>query len=342
MLTDSQINTLLILRNREGNIFSQLPDEILYHIYKTKDVPNSTIARLVQAVAYGNLDVVKTMLNTDPRLLLQASHVSLPSGDMVSKVTPYECALGAGDDEMAKIISSYFAKIKGGEKEQAHQYAKYKSSIDNMPHQQVYDFKSLFEIINNSSHEDIAAALNKDFEYQSVLNDALAEFRETFQPRWIKKGMHFNYVNMLKVLEIFDLESLKAGLYFKDDKYRLGWQQVCGFVMRGLPACDRQVLAQGLIDVALSKKPVIRSFKCQFGGGEIPVVSDNSHTGLGFDYAINEHGTLSKTRQSSDVSFFVEVLEKFYQTKMENLQSLDIQPEKEEGYSHDEQNRLEA
>ncbi|VEG89798.1 hypothetical protein [Legionella spiritensis] len=325
MLIRSQIATLVILRSREGNLFSQLPLEMVHHIYKMSGEPTSDIGKLLHAVISGHSDSVKTMLDANPRLLLQASDVITPSEDTVAYVTPYECALGAGDVEMAVEIASYFSRIKGGQTDRASQYARYKWHIDHMPHQPVYDFKPLFQIINNSSDDDVRAALNKNFEHPGTLNDALMEFRKAFKPGIIKSGMHFNYMNMLQVLETFHLAFQESdNVVFNDDRYHLGWLQVCGFIMRGLPACDRQALAQGLQNIVLLKKPVTRSFKCSIGDKELPVKEYDS-MGFGFDFTINELGCRTEKRFNSDIYHFISLLETYYQTKLEGLQNLYIQ-----------------
>ena len=55
MLNRSQLSTLLLLRKREGTIFSRLPTELILHISDVGYDAHSTISILLQHVAYGEL-----------------------------------------------------------------------------------------------------------------------------------------------------------------------------------------------------------------------------------------------------------------------------------------------
>jgi hypothetical protein len=69
---------------------------------------DSDIAKLLHDIAYGDLLSAKALQEVNPRLFLQASHVETLSGLKNMHTTPLECALGAGDSEMAKMIAPYF------------------------------------------------------------------------------------------------------------------------------------------------------------------------------------------------------------------------------------------
>ena len=165
------------------------------------------IATLLHHIAYGDLQAAHAMLELNPRLVLQAGNVETPSGLKVMHTTPFECALGAGDPEMAQMIVPYFdAKIiTGGAEVREKQYARYRPHIDNMLQQKPYDFTPLLTAIKQASRQDVAAALHNDMTHKSALGDVLEQFRKEFIPGKITVGMHFNYQHLLHAYEVYDL-----------------------------------------------------------------------------------------------------------------------------------------
>lgn len=258
MLSRDQIETLLLIRKREGTILynTRTPKPIINLISNIGDVPNSDIATLLHHVAFGELEQVKGMLEKNPRLLLEAGNVEDPAGNTIVRVTPYECALGAGDDEMAGMMDEYFKKFEGGDKARLKQYARFKTGIEQMlDEKNAFDFGPLLQIIIESKNEDVTAALNLDFNHHSPLQHVLEDFRKHFLPREIHRGMHFNYATLLKAFEVYDKAFdtlIKAGRSY--DKCDLFWRQVIGYIQRGLPACDRQAFAQGIFYINEKKK----------------------------------------------------------------------------------------
>ena len=77
-----------MMRNR-GSIFSVLPKEVTDYIIHGVPAfdPKSDVAKLLQYVAYGDPVKVKEMLDTNPRLLIEAGNVVAPSGDTILRVT---------------------------------------------------------------------------------------------------------------------------------------------------------------------------------------------------------------------------------------------------------------
>jgi hypothetical protein len=79
MLNRRQIHTLLLIRNREGNMLSQIPPEIVREISEFGQDPNGDAATLLHHVAYGEEEKAEKMLKANPELLLQqVSHVVTP------------------------------------------------------------------------------------------------------------------------------------------------------------------------------------------------------------------------------------------------------------------------
>ena len=293
MLNRRQIHTLLLIRNREGNMLSQIPPEIVREISEFGQDPNGDAATLLHHVAYGEEEKAEKMLKANPELLLQqVSHVVTPSGLTIKYVTPYECALGGGDPEMAAMMTPYFAKLGDGEKEQVAQYERYRPHIEAMLKQEPYYLSWLIDIIKQSSAQDVTAALNKNMEHESVLRDALIQFRHDFKPGVMKKpGMHFKYKDLIHAFDIYDREFDHLANGNNYDKCRLFCRQVIGYEMRNLPARDRQIFAQSLYNVVNGEKP---SRSCEFKndkGHYFPVASgDDSLSGLGFDFYVDIFG----------------------------------------------------
>jgi len=137
MLNREQLITLFGLCKRNGNPINRWPKDIR-QLFATKGSatfdPQSDIGKLLHHIAYGNLAAAEVMLKADPRLVLQAGHTVTPSGLKVLHTTPLECALGAGDPKMAKMIAPYFdsKKINGGAEVREKQYARYRQHIEDM------------------------------------------------------------------------------------------------------------------------------------------------------------------------------------------------------------------
>jgi hypothetical protein len=300
MLNRSQIYTMIAIRNRPGSVFNpkgreyRLPIDVIQKIANVgfDADPNSDIAKLLHHIAYGNLTKAKKMLHANPRLVLHSAHTETPSGLKVLHTTPLECALGAGDPEMAQMIESYFnaKEIEGGVKVRDEQLARYRQHVEDMLSAEKnppYDFTLLIDTLMAATPEDVTAALNLDFNRESVLRDVLAQFRKDFTPGTITSGMHFNYLHLLRAFEVYeqkfnDLFKSGGNAY---DKLRLFSRQVIGFIQRSSPAIDRMVFAQGLYDVVANKAKIERSFKFNDDNADFPVTAgDSSRSALGYEY----------------------------------------------------------
>ena len=292
MLNRSQIYTLLILRNREDTIFSQLPIELIREISEFGQNPNSEFATTLKHVARGELEEAKAMLDQNPRFVLQSGTVMTRAGLTVCQKTPLEVALGEGDPEMAAMIMSYFSQFEGGEREKEKQLERYRPLIEHMQNQKPYDLTKLIELIKNSSAKDVTAALHKDMEHDSNLRDALIQFRKDVNLSIVKKPqMHYNYQTIIHALEIFDREwdNLYRASGNNYDKCDLVWRQVIGYLQRGLPAVDRFAFARGLYDLVENKMKMSleRNVEYKYGNGSFPDTSSGEDlAGLGFDYGI--------------------------------------------------------
>jgi hypothetical protein len=299
MLNRSQIYTMIAIRNRPGSVFN--PQGTAYRLPIDVD-PNSDITKLLHHIAFGDLAATKAMLDANPRLVLQSAHTETPSGLKVLHTTPLECALGAGDPEIAQMIESYFdAKgIKGGAKVRDKQLARYRQHVEtclNVKKNPPYDFTLLIDTLMAATPEDVTAALNLDFNRESALRDVIAQFRKDFTPGSITSGMHFNYLHLLRAFEVYgqkydDLYKSGGDDY---DKLRLFSRQVIGFIQRSLPAIDRMVFAEGLSDVVENKAKIERSFKFKNDNADFPsTAGDSSCSGLGYEYCA---GSVARARR---------------------------------------------
>jgi hypothetical protein len=298
MFSHSQRTTMSLMRNRRGTLFSLLPRDVMKYISRLTDAgyDESDIAKLLHVVAYGNPNAVIAMLIKNPRLLLEAGNVMDPAGNTILRVTPYECALGAGDGDLAAAIGKYFAKLEDGENERSRQYARYQHHIDNMLKQPAYDFSVLLEILKDSKAEDVTAALHLNFNADIPLHAALAAFRDHFAPRAIKGGMHFNYANLSEAFKVYanEFHELQATSAYNFSKRNLFWRLVIGFIQRGMPACDRQAFAQGMYNITEGEEKLRRTFGFRHDGGTFPEGGDHACTGLGFDWAVGGYPAQSR------------------------------------------------
>ncbi|KTD63446.1 hypothetical protein [Legionella shakespearei] len=299
MLSREEVYTMILLRNRNNNIFSKLPIEIILEISDFGQNPNSDIANALHHAAYARQEDVTAllaMLDKNPSLLLQAGNVVTPGGDEWKRVTIYEFLLGAGDYELAKQVQEYFSKIEQGEQRRIAQYERYKPHIEGMLTQKPYDLRPLIELVKQASAEDVTALLNKDMTRKSALCDALIQFRKDWAPRTLTKPcLHYNYASLQHAFELFDHEWVNLYQASGDncDKIRLVWRQLIGFEMRRLPGIDRCVIAQGMYYVVNEERAVARSYKFKSSDGDFPVVaSDDSIVGLGGDFSVDIFGML--------------------------------------------------
>jgi hypothetical protein len=329
MLNRNQTYTLLKFHQHGGNLFSQLPKELI-EIISNSPSPDRDVETLLEHVAFGEQVEAEAMIKANPRLLLYAGNTITPSGLELVRVTPYECALGGGDDRMAAMIKPYFSakKIENGEKERDEQYERYRPHIENMLKQEPYDLQWLIDIIKGCSDEDIAAALKLDTQQMSEkLLNALTTFRDAHTPgKMVKPGMHFNYPSLLHAFDIYAREF--DNLVHRDnyDKCRLVWLQVVCFEMRNLPAVDRQIFARGLYYVVENGVTAPRTFEFENDKGhhypERRSKGYGSHSGFGFADGIDIFGERRAGQVVTLGSWARRFLENLCRAKTSNLQNL--------------------
>jgi hypothetical protein len=210
----------------------------------------------------------------------------------VIRTTLYEFFLGEGDPASAKRIEFGFAEIPNGEGERIRQYERYKPHIEALAEQiklkkPAFDLRPLIGIIKQSSPTDITAALNKDMEHESVLRDALIEFRNVVRPKRMTVGMHYkHYITLMQAFDLlYDKWEELSNNNQNFDKGYLVWRQIIGYLERSLPAVDRFAFARAFDDEERTLK-----FKYTDTGDEFPDCTDAEGdldlSGIGFDVAI--------------------------------------------------------
>jgi hypothetical protein len=264
MLNRSQIYTLLMMRKRGGNIFSALPRDLIGYIGGVYD-NDDQIATLIHHIAYGNLTAAKAMLDANPRLVLQSAHTQTPSGLKVLHATPLECALGAGDPEIAEMIAPYFDQFDGGAKVRDDQFARYHLHVEDILNCKInppYDFSLLIDTLIEAPQEDVVAALNLDLNHESALRDVLVKFRKYFTVGTIVRGMHFNYLNLIQVFVVYQRYFDEFIISCNDHAFKLQLfcKEIIDPIMSSLPTIDRWTFLHGLYSIVEKSKKVSRSF----------------------------------------------------------------------------------
>ena len=298
MLTREQIQTLIAIRNRPGSVLNpqgiayRLPTDVIRKIANVgfDPDPNSDTATLLRLVAFGDLANVKAMLDANPALIGKAGHVVTPSGLLVRYVKPYECALGAGNFEMAKLIAGYFDQFTDGAEEKAAQDKKYLPHIEALAaqlesKQPTYDMTSLIQQIIDAPDSEVTAALNKSQDLNIPLCKAIHEFRGAVRPAGQQTaGLHYqHYTTILQVLDLLasKWQSLSKN-YTNYARCDLVWDQLFGFLSRSLSFPERCALARACKDNE-------QTLVCKYNNQEtFPESCDRSSegSGLGFDFAI--------------------------------------------------------
>ena len=296
MISRDEIYTLLMLRNRQGSIFSTLPMDVIREISAHSLNLNTDIEQALHHAAYARLedvDALLSMLDKNPRLLLQRGDVQTPGGDVHKRITIYEFLLGDGDYELALKVKAYFDKIDNGELIRSRQEEPYRPLIEGMLTQKPYDLTPLIELIKEASPETITALLNFDMTGDSELCKAIIQFRKDWAPKiFCAPNMHYNYASLKHAFDILWSEwgNLCKASNNNYDKIDLVWRQLIGFEMRRLPGIDRCAIAQGLYYLMENKEAPVLSYKLRNGDvvKDFPItITDDSLAGLGGDFCIN-------------------------------------------------------
>jgi len=166
------------------------------------------------------------------------------------------------------------------------------------------------------------AALTFKLNPNSELHQMLVKLRKTFPPREINGGeLHFNYTDLINAFRATQIFNKRNDHY----KYTLFVNQALGYLQRGLPACDRQTVANGIIRT-IHEKNVKRTFiynpyssAHRYDQGCFPITAnDHSTDGLGYKFAALTPDQLYSCA-SYPLTSVGEYFEKYVNNKKENL-----------------------
>lgn len=331
MISRDEIYTLLMLRNRQDSIFSTLPMDVIGEIGAYSLELNADIAQALHHAAYArqeDVDALLSMLDKNPRLLLQRGDVQTPGGDVHRNITIYEFLLGDGNPELALKVNAYFDKIDNGELIRSRQEEPYKPLIEGMLTQKPYDLSPLIELIKKASPETITALLNKDMTGDSELCKAIIQFRKDWAPKvFCAPRMHYNHASLKHAFDILwsEWNNLKKASNNNYDKIDLVWRQLIGFEMRRLPGIDRCAMAQGLYYLIENKEAPVLSYKLRDGDiiKDFPItITDDSLDGLGSDYCFGVLVGCGAFFSPRFLTVVADRLDVFCRAKTSNLQNL--------------------
>ena len=241
---------------------------------------NAKALRLLEHVAQGDADKVKAMLDTNPALLYLAGEVVDKSGRRIYG-TAFQIALGADDTDMWKMIEPYFKKIQDGDEEKAKQFNKqFPASYDEDAHEK-YNFSALVDVIAADT------LINDEDEMGEATKKDLQAFRDHFTPKStdaIKADKHFDMQIFIDALAAYDANFDR----FRNWEQRsLYCRQVIGYLQRLFPACYAQAFCQGLYNVVVEKKPLVRMLQLVDG-------LDFFSSGLGLSHFVYGTGMVGR------------------------------------------------
>ena len=238
--------------------------------------------KLGQYIVYGDEENAKTMLEANPRLLLQTVTVEDYSNRTITG-KPFQLALGAVDKAMWQMMMPYFASL--GEGEALKQFnSQFPSGIVDTPAnelQLIYD-KLAQAIINN---EDGGTKEIEAFRVEITKNDK------------ITTGKHFNEQHLVAVFNSY-VKNFDA-LVTWDNRAKF-WCQVVGYVQRQMPTNTAQAHCSGLSRVNDNGGVLLsRGRDYPYNGGSFP--SRGTSEGLGFDFALDAFYVVGFPRASGYV-----------------------------------------
>ena len=119
MLSREQVYTMLMLREREGTLFSGLPPEVIQRISyfgqdlnEVHNITGSAIDKALRLAADGQeeaLNELTSMLEKEPQLLLQAGNVVTRAGLLVTCTTILEFFITSVDPVGVARVDPYFS-----------------------------------------------------------------------------------------------------------------------------------------------------------------------------------------------------------------------------------------
>lgn len=279
-----------------------------------EEVALVALSPVMSAVVQGSLEKTKRLIKENiPSSFLSFKSVAIDYSNRKIKLSPFQAAFCAWDDEMCLMFEEYMSEEEitrqvkeicpdGFEKDVAKQTS--------------FDFSVIIAAIDQSTVVDGEAQL-KNEQNDSPLCQAFNQFRTDFTARSQQEAI-FNPQHLLKAFQLYDEKFNRWNWEQRD----LFWRQVIGYVQRFLPANIAQDFAQGLYYRVEQKEKSKRSFVFRFGDGSIfPLIFD-SLAGLGFAYAAGHGGVGARVAADGSGGGSRGNLQNLCRAKTSNLQNL--------------------
>jgi len=221
-----------------------------------------------QRVVYGNEDGVLQMLRVTPRLVEQKATVTDYSNRAVNDATPFQMALRAGDEIMAKKIKAIYLAANPGEG-QAVLDAQFNEAFPNGYAAHLEEQKrsadefernvlnSLVAAFYRASVADLKSSLRKR-DNGSELCRKLREFKDAFHALSMQEKV-YNPNHLRKVFQEYDdwYDDCDNGPRWLQSN--LFWRQVIGWEERYMTANYAQSFCTGLDSMVNYHRPLQRT-----------------------------------------------------------------------------------
>jgi hypothetical protein len=291
--------------------------KLLYMRGTTTDYSGRTHAnRTVLQLAYGAVD--RTVAKTQGMVEMLEGYLSRMPGGSDEIASQYheqfpegwqaiEEARNAADLSALNKILSVVTHATPVDCAKAHRVDDAIQELLKNPASEHHDPAALKKIIQslhkaNSplKFEAAFADLSNYLEQQNVIKSesfkpqvlkAIYEFRNYLEPKVpCTTGKHFNLELLAEAARLYDANYEGFGNAWNSPKNLLCWQKVFGYVQRFVPACDAQLIAQGLYYVFDNGEKAQRSLSFRYGvGGFFPLDLDPS-VSLGYNCGASSLG----------------------------------------------------
>ncbi len=263
-------------------------------------------------------NLIIAVTNADKKMvecIIQANPIYLTYKNSEG-ITAFQAALYANDNDMCAMMKIYFEKLHGGLEEMRQQFNElfpdgYEAHLkkQNKEAEILLGNTGINEnIFKDVSPTDVTNALNNIPNTTSILHKKLAEFKNIFVEKYIKKNKAHNPFILEKTYGIYE----KNYGPWSVDQLHLFSQQVIGFIQRYSSKIWQQHYAQGIYNLVEKNEQQQRSF---FLAGTTTDI--RSLDKLGFEYCIDVGGCdympllqiikhSLQTPISSPISFFYE------------------------------------
>jgi len=264
-------------------------------------IPSDTVSLILQQLVYGNENVVKAVLEMVKSnseylcaLLSDTGTVKDYSDRTITGMTLLQAAAASGDIDMCLMLKNYMLP-----EEFATQLAEiFPEGIEAHEDEQqrnAFNFNAILAAIRAANTPDLDDALNKT-DNGSALCRALEEFRRQFSELSNNEKI-FNPQHLLRAFEVYNALWERDGSDRDYKKRDLFWRQIIGYTQRFMPTCYAQAFAQGLYylvkvdqDASWRPEPFNRALKLKHDNFSYFPLPLDSRSGLGFDFAIYDHG----------------------------------------------------